>query len=181
VNFVTVLLRKKHQGGEFNNYEVRIDRDNFNKSANFFKLAYGWKEDTDRDRWMDYEYNTVWSFFGGKEVDQGWKQGRAANLTVTPPYTRRVLHVEADPGALQEKGVRLVTVRIYYKDLAGAEQTKQVTLNPAAGQLSQTVEYVRPGGQMDYAYDVSWRLRDGSATTSPRKPATEDFIFADTL
>ena len=42
-----------------------------------------------------------------------------------------------------------------------AEQMKQVTLNPSSGQLSETVEYVRPEDEMEYAYEIAWRLRDG--------------------
>jgi len=63
-------MRKKHQAGDETQDEVRIDRKNFNSEGNAFKLLYGWKNDSDRRQWMSYEYQTTWSFFGGKEVVQ---------------------------------------------------------------------------------------------------------------
>jgi hypothetical protein len=180
VNFVTIRLRKKHQGGDFTNDEVRIDRENFNKSGNFFKLLYGWKNDANRDKWMDYEYDTVWSFHGGKEIDLGWTQGRASAVTVTPPLLKRTIHLEADPIAVQDAGVRLITVKFYY-DVAGKEQMTQATLNPASGQLSQILEYIRPVTDLKYDYEIEWRLKGGDKINSGRKTATDDFIFCDEL
>jgi hypothetical protein len=66
VNFVTVRLHKKHASGAITDDEVLIDRNNFNKENNRFKLLYGWKGDNDRSRWREYEYQTVWSLFGGR-------------------------------------------------------------------------------------------------------------------
>ena len=39
VNYVSVLIRKKHQNGESTEQEIRIDRDNFNKEGNSFRAA----------------------------------------------------------------------------------------------------------------------------------------------
>lgn len=181
VNFVTVRLRKKHQGGDVTNDEVRIDRENFSKSGNYFKLLYGWKEDTDRNKWMDYEYNVVWSFFGGKEVDKGWAKGGNDAVTVAPPYTRRTLNVEADANTIMAAGVRLITVKVFYKDAAGAEQMKQATLNPASNQLSQKLDYIRPTDSNDYAYEITWRMKDGKMVSSGRKTANDDFILCDNV
>jgi hypothetical protein len=180
VNYVTVRLRKVHEAGDQTNDEVRIDRANFNQNGNFFRLLYGWKNDKDRDRWMNYEYDTVWSFHGGKEVDIGWQKGNTFALTVTPPYLKRTIHLEADPAAIQEAEVRLITAKFFY-NVAGAEQVKQVTLNPATGQLSQTLEYIRPANELKYDYELSWRLKGGRTVTSGRKSSTDDFIFCDEL
>ena len=180
VNYVTVRLRKVHESGAQTNDEVRIDRANFNQNGNYFRLLYGWKDDKNRDKWMSYEYNTVWSFHGGKEVDAGWKKGNTFALTVAPPYLKRTIHLEADPTAIQDANVRLITVKFFY-DVAGSEQMKQATLNPASGQLSQTLEYVRPADQLGYDYEITWRLRGGQTVTSGRKTSTDDFIFCDEL
>jgi len=180
VNYVTVRLRKIHEGGAQTNDEVRIDRDNFNKNGNYFRLMYGWKEDKDRDKWMTYEYNTVWSFHGGKEVDLGWKKASNFAITVTPPYIKRTIHLEADPAILERTGVRLVTVRFFYT-VGDSEQMKQATLNPASGQLSQVLEYIRPADQLQYDYEVTWRLKGGQTVSSGRRSGTDDFIFCDEI
>src|SRR6185312_1484714 len=56
INFVTVQMRKKHATGDLTEGDVRIDRTNFNKEGNRFTFLYGWKNDTDRRRWLEYEY-----------------------------------------------------------------------------------------------------------------------------
>ena len=66
INFATVQMRKKHQAEDETQDEVRIDRKNFSSEGNAFKLLYGWKNDADRRQWMNYEYQTTWSFFGGR-------------------------------------------------------------------------------------------------------------------
>ena len=178
VNYVTVRMRKKHEGGDESDDEVRIDRSNFNKNGNFFKLLYGWKNDKNRDKWFNYEYNEVWSFQGGKEVDMGWKPGRNFTLTVTPPFEKRTLHLEADPDTVRDAGIRMISVTVHY-DVGGKDQTKQATLNPASGALSQTLEYIRPANQNDYSYEISWRMKDGRTVASGKKTATDEFIFCD--
>jgi hypothetical protein len=180
VNYVTVRLRKTHEAGAQTNDEIRIDRSNFAQNGNFFRLMYGWKDDRNRDKWMDYDVNTVWSFHGGKEVDMGWQKANGYAITVTPPHLKRTIHLEADPSTIQEAGVRLITVKFYY-DIAGVEQSKQVTLNPASSQLSQTLEYIRPADQLQYGYEISWRLKSGQTVTSGRKTSSDDFIFCDEL
>lgn len=180
VNYVTVRLRKTHEGGDQTNDEVRIDRANFNESGNFFKLLYGWKSDNNREKWMNYDYDTVWSFHGGKEIDLGWKRGSTDAITVAPPYLKRSIHVDADPDAIEEAEVRLITVKFYYK-LDGAEQVKQVTLNPAKDQLSTTIEYVRPQGDLSYDYEIAWRVKGGTTINSGRKSSTDDYILCDEI
>lgn len=180
VNYVTVRLRKIHEGGAQTNDEIRIDHSNFNQNGNYFRLMYGWKDDKNRDKWMDYDYNVVWSFHGGKEVDMGWRKSNNFAITVTPPYLKRTIHLEADPNVIQEAGVRLITVKLFYK-LGETEQMKQMTLNPASSQLSQTIEYIHPAEQLQYNYEITWRLKNGQTVSSGRKSSTDDFIFCDEL
>ena len=79
--------------------EVLIDRHNFNQEGNRFKLLYGWKGDNDRRHWMDYEYQTVWSLFGGKTVETPMRPATAQAIAVTPPYERRTAELRADADA----------------------------------------------------------------------------------
>jgi hypothetical protein len=180
VNYVTVRLRKVHEGGDQTNDEIRIDRNNFSSEGNAFKLLYGWKNDKNREKWMSYDYDTVWSFQGGKEVDLGWRKSTNFAITVVPPYLKRTVHLEADPDTIQNAEVRLITVKLYH-DLEGTEQIKQATLNPAQGKLSESIEYICPPDQNDYEYEISWRLKGGKTVTSGRQKGSDDFLFCDEL
>ncbi|HEX7077922.1 MAG TPA: hypothetical protein VF363_05840 [Candidatus Eisenbacteria bacterium] len=178
VNFATVQMRKKHQGGEETQDEVRIDRNNFNKEGNNFKLMYGWNGDNDRKQWMNYEYQTTWSFFGGKELQDAWKPANAGAIDLAPPFQKRSVDLQADPDAITQAGVRSITVKVFYK-LGDAEQVKQVTLNASKGQLSDKIDFILPADKTDYDYEITWHLKGNKTVTSGRKSASDAVLFVD--
>ncbi len=178
VNFVTVQMKKRHAAGAETFDEVRVDRANFNREGSSFKLLYGWNGDVDRRNWMDYEYRTLWSFFGGAEVDVPWRRANAGAINLAPPYQRRTVTVEGDPGMLAAAGVRAVTVRLFYR-LGENEKSRQVALNPATGQLSERVEFMLPAESYDYEYEITWRLAGNRTVSSGRQSSNEATLFVD--
>ena len=174
VNFVTVRLHKKHAGGAITDDEVIIDRNNFNKEGNRFKLLYGWKGDNDRRHWVDYEYQTVWSLFGGKTVEMPMQPATAQAIAVTPPYQRRVVELRADAEELTKAEVRSVNVKLFY-DLAGAPQVKQATLDAAKPQ-SRLIEFMSLPNALDYEYEITWRLKGNRTLTSGRQKASDALL-----
>jgi len=171
INFATVQMRKKHQSGEESQDEVRIDRKNFNSEGNAFKLLYGWKGDNDRRRWMDYEYQTTWSFFGGKELQEPWKPTNSGAINVVPPFQKRAVDVDADPDAMTKAGVRIATVKLYYK-LGDTEKVKVATLNALKGKLSERIDFIMPPDQPGYEYEVEYQLKGSKTVSTGRKTAT---------
>lgn len=180
INFVNLRLKKTHQGGDITNQEVRIDRNNFNKEGNNFRMVYGWKGDNDRRRWLDYEYETEWSFFGGQSVKIPTQSSRSGAINLAPPYQRRMVEFQADQSALSSAGIRLVTVTVFYK-LGNAELKKQVTLNPAKNQLSERTEFMLPADSYEYEYEVAWRMANNDVRNSGRKKSTEAIVFVDQI
>src|SRR4029453_622311 len=174
VHLLTVRLHKKHASGQITDDEVLIDRNNFNKENNRFKLLYGWKGDDDRRRWMEYEYQTVWSLFGGKTVETPMQKATAQAIPVVAPYERRLVEVRANADDLAKAEVRSVNVKIFY-DLGGAPQVKQATLDPAKPQTSQ-IEFMALPGTVDYEYEVTWRLKGNRRVTSGRQKASESWL-----
>ena len=180
INFVDVRLRKKHAEGDESSDEVRVDRNNFNEQGDNFKLLYGWKNDNDRRRWMEYEVQTTWSFIGGKTVVEPWWKTTRGTVVLAPPYRRRTVALDGTPETLQQSGVRAVTVKLYY-DLAGAEQSKQVTLNVARGLVADRIEFLSPPEVSEYAYEITWQLRGNKFLSVPRQKAISDIIYVDEL
>jgi hypothetical protein len=182
VNFVDVQMRKVHAGGAQTLDEVRIDRNNFNREGNAFTLLYGWKNDDERNRqaWLNYEYKTLWSFFGGSQVEGPWQRADAGTINLVPPYQKRVVAVEADPARLAEAQVRSITVKIYYR-LGEREMVRQVSLNPARNMLSVPVEFMLPAESFEYDYEVSWRLSGNRSVSSGRQTTSEAVLFVDEL
>jgi hypothetical protein len=183
VNWVTVQMRKRHAGGAETLDEVHVDRANFNSAGNAFKLLYGWKGDNDRRRWFDYEVQERWSFFGGAEVVVPWRATNSGKLNLTPPYQKRGVTVEADPDRIAAAGVRLVTVKLFYRPGpdGSPEKVKQVTLNPAKAQLSERIEFILPEDRFDYEYEVTWRRSDDRLVSAPRQRSSEATLFVDNV
>jgi hypothetical protein len=168
INFVTVQMRKKHATGDTTEGDVRIDRSNFNKEGNRFSFLYGWKNDTDRRRWLEYEYRPVWSFFGGVPVEGKWTTTTDGALNMAPPFQRRSVDIQASPDAVQKSGIRAITVRLFYT-IAGVEKSKSVTLNAAKNQLSEKLEFMLPADSTDYAYEITWQLTGNRTLSSGRQ------------
>ena len=178
INFATVQMRKKHQAGDETQDEVRIDRKNFSSEGNAFKLLYGWKNDADRRQWMNYEYQTTWSFFGGKELQQPWKRANAGAINLAPPFQKRSVDLQADPDLIAQAGVRSITVKIFY-NLGETEQVKSVTLNATKGQLSDKIDFILPADKANYDYQIDWRLKGNKVVSSGRKSASDAILFVD--
>jgi hypothetical protein len=178
VNFASVKLRKKHGSGVEGTDEVRVDRNNFSAQGNQFKLMYGWDGDTDRRKWLDYEYQPTWSFFGGRTIEGAWQAANAGAISLAPPLQRHIVDLQADPDAITSAGVRSITVKLYY-DLGAGEQVKQVTLNASKGQLSDKLEFLLPAGKGDYGYEIQWRMKGDRVVTSGRRTGSETVLFVD--
>ena len=179
VNFVTILLRKRHENGTETTDEVRVDRLNFQQSANNFKLSYRKLGDGDLGRFLDYEYRVLWNFFGGVEVDEPWQSSARSAIALSPPYQRRTIFLEGDPEIVEQERIRSVDIRIYYK-LGGTERTQRIALRPRNGEgLSQRVSFMLPADSYDYEYEMSWRLDDGTRVRTGRVATDEASLFFD--
>jgi hypothetical protein len=180
VNFVSVQMRKKHEGGDITDDEVRVDRNNFNKEGNNFKLMYGWKGDNDRSKWMEYEVQATWSLFGGKTLVDPWRKVTDGAIDLHPPYRRRTLTFDGSPETLTAADVRAVTVQVFY-DVAGAEQSRQLTLNVAKGQVGDKVEILSEPNQSNYAYQLTWQLKGNKTVQTQRQTTVSDIVYVDDL
>jgi len=180
INFVTVRLKKEHASGEVTHEEVVIDREKFSKKGNNFSMVYGWKGDGDREEWMNYEHEVLWSFFGDVEVAEPMKVTSFNAINLAPPYSKREVEFQADPTFLEDQQVRLVNIKLYYK-MGEKEFFKAVSLNPSRNQLSEKVLFVAPTDVGEYEYEVSWRLRGNRVVSSGRLTASDNVLFVDEL
>lgn len=180
INFVNVMLRKTHQSGEVTDYELRVDRNNFNKEGNDFRMVYGWKGDNDRSKWLNYEYKLIWSFFGGATIDLGWVKANAGAIPLAPPYLQRQITIEADPDALNEAGVRAVDVILYYK-LGDQQLNKTITMMPSKNEYSKLVNIIVPKDKPTYDYEITWTLKGNVRKSVPRTPSSSGALFVNDI
>ena len=183
INFVTVSLKKTHGGGEMTTDEAFISQTNFATNAgNPFHLVYGWKDakDANRTEWLKYDYHTVWSFFGGYTVDQGWQNTDQMGLNVAPPFHPVSVSVEADPALLNSAGIRVATVKFYY-DYGGGEKIDQVTIKGTDAVPAQLAEFMLKQDQFDYDYEIIWRLFGNKSLTTGRKKSSDSLLYVDEI
>ncbi len=180
INSVTVMLRKKHAGGDITTKEVIINRQNFMKEGNRFKLLYGWmKGDDDRRNWLNYEYKTTWNFFGGATVETPWKSSDIPVISLSAPASKYTVFFEADPDKLRQNDIRAVTVRIYYK-IAGIERMKQVGMNTSKGFTSATLDYILPQNEAEYEYELEW-VKGSTNVKSARIKTSQTTVYVDEI
>lgn len=180
INGVTVTMRKRHAQGDVTTKEVRIDRNNFTQQANNFRMVYGWKNDNDRDAWLDYDFKTEWFFFGGHTVTSDWQTSDATDVKLSAPFVRRTIDIEADPSLVTAANIRAIDVKLY-SQLGAGQQVKEMRMNTRSNQLSGQVEIIQPKDVMDYEYEVTWHLNDGRTQSSGRRTANTKSLFVDNI
>jgi hypothetical protein len=180
INFVTVQIRKRHEGGEESVDEAVIDESSFKKQNNRFRMVYGWKGDVDRSRWLRYEYKTVWNFRQGIQFDTDWRETDTFVINVTPPYEYRRISLEADPEVFQERQVRHALVKFYYT-FFGKEIERQAVVRVKEDLAATVLEYVCEAGNYDYDYEITWYLRDNKRLQSARHRDSSEILYVDEL
>ena len=181
VNFVTVQIRKKHQDGFFHVDELKIDRENFNKTSNNFVMSYGVHGDTNREKWLEYDYHITWNLFGGAVWKSGWKKTNDFMIPVVPPHRYREVTIEADPEVFRSEKVRLATI-FFKSKLFGKKDSRKISLKTTSkGPLSQTIRYAHEPDKYEYEYDISWLKRGGVQVKKKGTTGDAEFIFADEL
>lgn len=180
INYVTVMMRKKHAGGEITTDEVRVDRKNFNTEGNQFILMYGWMTgDDDRRKWENYEYKTTWNFFGGATIDSAWKSFDGPVIPLSAPVNKHTVFFKGKQDKIQANDIRGITVRIYYK-IAGIEHMKQATIDTEGEVYSATMDYLLSRGQTEYEYEIEWS-KGNSSVKSARTKTSATTIFVDDI
>ena len=141
---------------------------------------YGWKGDNDRSKWLDYEYKTIWSFFGGTTIESDWIKSNAGAMALAPPFLPRQIDIEADPEVVNTAGVRSIDVKLYYK-IGNQEQNKTITMLPSKQEFSKMITIVLPKNETGFDYEVSWLLKGNIKKTAPRTASTSSVIFVDEI
>jgi hypothetical protein len=180
INFVNVILKKKHQNGQETVDEVKIDKSKFNATGNFFKMLYGWKGDDDRGKWLEYEYQTMWSFNGGNQVSSGWKKTEFGSIALEPPYLKKPIYVEVDQEFVQSENIRAIEIKFYSK-LGEKEETQTVNLKTSKDELTRTVDILLPRNQENYDYEITYFIKGKDPVTSKRKPSNYGRIDLDRI
>lgn len=180
INFASVKLRKRHESGAQTIDDIRIDKNNIDRTNKKFILLYGNKGDQNRDRWLDYEFQTSWNFAGGHvEGDETFRVSNGEAIALTPPIERLNLQVEADPTVLAAQNVRAVDVKVFWT-IGNKTDSEQVLLR--LPDTSASISMLAPVNAFGYEYEVTW-MRSGGLpdVRSGRQAGSSRILFVDEL
>ena len=180
INFVNLLLKKKHQNGDVSVEEILIDRNRFNQDANDFVMQYGFKDGDNLEDWLGFEVKTLWSFFGGHEVKEEWEELDFAGIPLTPPLIKKPVYIEIDPDFAAEENLRGVEVKLDYT-VGNKKQSKRVRLLASNGELSHTEELLLPLGVDEYCYQVTWFVKGIPPVISNKVVSEYGLIYLESL
>ncbi len=180
LNFVTVKMSKHHQSGETTNDEVVITPEKFNQNNNSFSLNYGYKDDTNRDRWLEYTFQVIWSFHGGFEIRTPWKKTDSAMLALYPPYRYRGLTIEGDGQQLDKAKVRHAVVTVNSL-INGKQITTQATIKNQGPAPAMHLDIPESLTEEKAQVSITWYLKGGKTIVSPAQNVEGDIIYWDEL
>lgn len=180
INYVSVSMRKKHAGGEITTDELTVNRKNFGAEGNNFKLMYGWRAgDNDRRNWLNYEFKTVWNFFGGATVESDWSPTVNPIIPLKAPVKRRTVNIIADAEKARQNNIRSATVRVFYKIAGGEEQVKQTSLNIGRQMFNGIIDFILPKDQSEFEYEIEWIKGENESVKTGRLKTSLDDIYVD--
>ncbi|TCP23623.1 hypothetical protein EV195_10893 [Tenacibaculum skagerrakense] len=165
VNFVNVIMRKKHGNNQETVDEIKIDKSEFNKQGNFFKMLYGWKGDDDRDKWLAYDYKTLWSFKGNHKIESDWETTKFGSIALEPPLVKKPIYIEIDEDFTLEKNIKAVEIKVYSK-LGDKNEVSSTNLRVNKSELTKTIEILLPRNSEDYEYEITYFIRGESPKKS---------------
>ncbi len=179
VNFVSVEMRKKYSGGKpdftsslvFTHEDVKAGQTM--KEVSFPRLG-----ETGAS-WRDYEYRVLWSVRDRPTVSvppgEDWLLASDPAISLVPPFTKRLLEVDADRALFKERGI-VSAVLEFATPIAGKPRLqRKATLRPDDAESTQAFSIYhdrnRPVG-----WRVTWYSREGKLETDA-EPLTSEYLF----
>ncbi|MEX2499794.1 MAG: hypothetical protein WD397_13075 [Wenzhouxiangellaceae bacterium] len=177
INSASVTLRKRHAGGDITIEERVINAASVQSDTSPAPLVYGWRDDTDRLDWLEYEYRTHWHFRGGGTYVSDWTRSDAAMIQLYAPFQRQRVQLVNTGLDLSALGVRAVVVNLDYPFFGTLRREQMVVRGDQPG-MENAVEITLPRDIFDYDYRITWIMADGSRPQLEKRDSS-GLIFLD--
>jgi len=159
INSVTVRIRKQHENGALTTKELLINKEKFKETIGKLSMIYLNQKDTDRQKWLEYEYQTVWQFIGGGSYTTDWKIETASMINLFTPFQRQTIELEGDLASLEALGVRAISVQIDYP-FFGLEKQESLRIRPTDNLVEKSFEITLPVSEEFVNYSITWFNKD---------------------
>jgi len=176
-NYVTVNVRKKRSAGNPFEDRVTIDQKFVSEKGINATVTYARGEDSNPDA---YEYQTQWSFRGGKvfPATPAWIKGGWEGVTLSAPIAPRTIEVESDLEAMKASGITRITVQLHYPKM-GEEVEENISVSPARNEALVSRKIFMDRDARGYVYRlVVDHKTDGKMATPWSAKMGDDYIYA---
>jgi hypothetical protein len=160
VSSVSVTLRKTHQNGEQTVREVFLNKQILEEWTGSSKMIYLNKEDLDRTKWLEYDYQITWQFIKDGNYVTDWTTASSPIINLFTPYTYRQIDFLGDLNTLRETGVIAIAVDISYP-FFGKTKKERMTIKPGTGETDYQMEAILPNGMDKVDYKLAWIYKEG--------------------
>lgn len=170
VNFVSVNFRKVYEDGdrEAETGQLIFTHDDVKNGNTMKSITYPRLGDAS-ESWLDYEYQVRWSVRDRptlpipKKEDE-WIRTADPAVSLVPPFTKRVVEIDADREQFGQAGIRTAVVEFATPIAGKAKIVKRATLKANDSEPSSTVSIYHDRGA-DVGWRVKWHSTKGATKT----------------
>ncbi len=181
LNSVTVSFKKQY--GEGHNdvtRDVIIKRGDLEKGADYKNVFYP-RLGIKGASWLDYEYKLSWNLKGDTKTirlpkgKDSWIKANDAAIALTPPFTKRVVQIDADRTFFKESNIQACSIR-FYTILNGHPKPQRTVILRKNDAENTTKVNLYHDKDEPVVYQVSWYTTNGQTEQSP-KPLENNYLF----
>ncbi|WP_203258784.1 hypothetical protein [Hyunsoonleella ulvae] len=181
LNSVSVSF-KKHYGEGHNDVtrDIVIQRSDLEAGKDYKNIFYPRLGISGAD-WLDYEYKLSWSLKGDNKTiklpkaKDSWLKTNEASIALTPPFTKRVVQIDADRTFFKDANIQACAVR-FFTILNGQPNPQgTVVLRQGDTESTSTINLYHDTDE-PVVYQVSWYSKTGPTELTP-KPLDGNYLF----
>ena len=181
-NFVTVSFRKLYGEGQTDaTRDLVFKRGDLEKGVDMQSVNYARAGSASSD-WLNYDYRVSWSLKGNNlnikdpKGDNEWNKSKASAISLIPPFSKRIIEIDADRSLFKENNMTSATVRFVVM-LAGKPQNqKNVILRSNDALSSQKVTLYHDPNQT-VGYQISWYDKKGKEIKGDVHELTDNYLL----
>ncbi|MDY8138111.1 hypothetical protein [Aquimarina sp. 2201CG5-10] len=181
LNSVSVSFKKQY-GGDQNDVtrDVIIKRGDLENGSDYKNIFYPRLGIKGSD-WLDYEYKLSWNLKGDDKTIQlpkgkdNWIKTNDAAVALTPPFTKRVVQIDADRTFFKESNTQACSVK-FYTILNGQPKPQRTVILRKNDAENTTKVNLYHDKDEPVVYQVSWYNTTGQTEQNPQ-PLDNDYLF----
>ncbi len=168
INFVSVNVRKVYDGHPAFTKPLLFTYEQVKAGKTIQDIAFPRLGAQGTD-WIDYEYQVRWSLRDGPTVsvpasEKQWVKSRDAAVSLTPPFEKRVIDIDADRALFASNGVVTAVIEIGTTLGGKPRLQRQAVLRATDATPTTTVAVYRDRGS-DMIVRVTWHSKSGRTQT----------------